>query len=244
MAFSGTIQFGNSAIFYCAIRRSRRQTFSVILDPEEGVIVLVPLDASDKEIGEIVRRKAVWILRHQSLLASLRRRYARRYISGESYLYLGRHYQLLARRLTAERDSPVRLNQGKFIVDVPRNIDAERKSMWISRALQDWYVAKSHNRFPEIVERWVPKVGAVPNQVFIRDQRKRWGSCDSQGNLRLNWRLVMAPVSLIEYVIVHELCHLHIRDHSEDFWSMLKALMPDYESRRDRLRLSGPMFTL
>jgi len=239
-----TLQYGGTQIPYHVVQRERRRTFSVILDPEKGVIVLRPGDATLEEVAAVVRKKAVWILRNESLLRAAEKVRRRRYVSGESFPYLGRYYQLEIRRASPDKERPVIMTRGRFVAVLPRDIGVAEKSIWIRGALQNWYLERARDRLVTIAEGWAEKIGVRPNRIYIRDQKKRWGSCDSRGNLRLNCRLVMAPISLIEYVVVHELCHLDVKDHSPAFWRRLASVMPDYESRRNRLISIGPVLMI
>ena len=85
---------------------------------------------------------------------------------------------------------------------------------------------------------------AGPGKLMIRQPQKRWASCDKDGNLRFNWRVIMAPMVLVDYIVAHELCHLRHLDHSPAYWRMLRSVMPDFERRRERLRVNGPRYDL
>ncbi len=240
-----SIRFGDSVITYRVIRRPRRKTCCITHGHAEGVFVLCPDDAGVGDIRALVKQKAMWILKQQHDSRILSAPTARKYVSGESFLYLGRYYQLLVNPSRPVPSGPrVRLTQGKFIVDTPRFAIQQKRESYIRDALQEWYESKSADWLTRTVSTWSSRLGMEPNGILIRDQRKRWGSCDRLGNIRLNWRLIMAPVSLIEYVVVHELCHLKYPDHSNRFWIMLRAAMPDYEIRRNRLMVCGPKFNI
>ena len=99
--------------------------------------------------------------------------------------------------------------------------------------------SRAAERLPERVEAWRAKAGVAPPRVVVADQRKRWGSCDHRGTIRLNWRIVQAPMRLVDYVVVHELAHLRHRGHGRDYWRAVGRVMPDYERRRDELRKCG-----
>ncbi len=103
----------------------------------------------------------------------------------------------------------------------------------------EWYRAHANRRLPERVAAWAPRLGVAPGAVVIRDQRKRWGSADPAANLRFNWRIIQAPLRLVDYVIAHELVHLRYPDHTRDFWAALGQVMGDYEERREALRVMG-----
>jgi predicted metal-dependent hydrolase len=110
----------------------------------------------------------------------------------------------------------------------------------VRAGLIGWYREHAEQRFPGRVAAWASRLGVAPAEVLVRGQDRRWGSCDAQGVLRLNWRVVQAPARLQDYVIVHELAHLGERDHSPVFWSLVGRALPDYEQRRAALKRLGP----
>jgi predicted metal-dependent hydrolase len=124
---------------------------------------------------------------------------------------------------------------------VPGSHEAE-KSRSVRAALIRWYRRHAEDRLPERVDVWARKLGIPAPTVLVRAQRRRWGSCNQAGEVRLNWRIVQAPVSMIDYVIAHELVHVvrHDAGHGPAFWALLGRVMPAYEARRDRLRDLGP----
>ena len=124
---------------------------------------------------------------------------------------------------------------GWLHVSAPRGQAAE-----VRTAVVAWLKAHAARRLPERVEVWHRKVGVPPPRIMVVEQQKRWGSCDRRGTLRLNWRIIQAPMTLVDYVVVHELVHLKHRGHGKDYWQALGRAMPDYERRRDDLRLLGP----
>ena len=106
-------------------------------------------------------------------------------------------------------------------------------------ALIAWFRRHAAERLPERVATWQPRAGVPLPRVVIADQQKRWGSCDRNGTIRLNWRIIQAPMRLVDYVVVHELVHLRHRGHGRDYWQALGRVMPDYERRREELRRRG-----
>jgi predicted metal-dependent hydrolase len=109
----------------------------------------------------------------------------------------------------------------------------------VRKAVVTWYRHHAAERLPERAAIWARKMGVTVPVVLIRDQRRRWGSCDPKGNLRFNWRIVQAPMRLVDYVVAHELVHLAHRNHTAAFWAALGRVMPDYEARREALRGMG-----
>jgi len=160
-------------------------------------------------------------------------------VSGESFLYLGRHYRLRVVRGSAEDDT-VRLNGGWLWVPVGAAPHGEEGRHQVRARLVRWFRAHAILRLAERFAVWTKKLGFREPPVLIRDQRRRWASCDPQGVIRLNWRVVQAPLRLVDYVVAHELLHLTHRNHTRAFWEALGRVMHDYDTRRAALRALGP----
>jgi len=185
----------------------------------------------------LVHKKAAWIVERQRRVADVPPRPTpREFVSGETFLYLGRQHRLHV-RVGAEHG--VKLAAGYLEVTVPRATPAAARPALLRTLLIDWYGVHATERLPERVADWAPKLGAHPNTVLIREPQRRWGSCDATGNIRLNWRIIQAPRKLVDYVVVHELAHLVHSDHGRAFWALLGRVMPDYEERREALRRGG-----
>jgi predicted metal-dependent hydrolase len=231
------VQWGHTSIPYAVRRSGRRGTVSIAIDPREGVLLTAPSATSLDRLDRVVRTKAAWIvqrLRRQSDLPPPPA--PREFVSGETFLYLGRQYRL---RLGPGRDS-VAMRQGRLDVGVyGRTGDADRAER-LRRALVGWYRQRAAERLPEIVTKWARRLKASVTDVSVSDQRSRWGSCDAKGVLRINWRIIQAPRMCIEYVVAHETTHVEYANHSPAFWAALGRAMPDYEQRRARLRELGP----
>ena len=139
----------------------------------------------------------------------------------------------------------VRFDHWRLRITVPRDLSGESRPERIRKAIVAWYRRRAEARLATIVERWWPRFGGrEPYRLLIRDQRQRWGSCAPDGTLRFNWRLAMLRPDLAEYVVVHELAHLRVRNHSTEFWNLLSRAMPDAQERRRRLREVGKSLPL
>lgn len=114
----------------------------------------------------------------------------------------------------------------------------------IKDVLIKWYFSKSARIVKQRVNRYSELLAVIPREIKIKDQKKRWGSCSSNGILRFNWRIAMAPISIIDYIVVHELCHLKVKNHSSDFWRLVSLALPDYQRRRDWLKNNTAAFRL
>jgi predicted metal-dependent hydrolase len=242
MTERGQVPFGATLIDYTVQRsRRRRKTVEITLDPAYGVVVAAPLETDPDRLRGIVLKRAGWIVRQG--LADLPRLPTRMYVSGESLPYLGRQVRLFVQHAEVKRPT-VTFAHWSFRLIAPSGLDGEARRLSLGRVVRRWYERRAAIRLPERVERWATVAGCRPSSVLVRDQRQRWASCSPTGELRFNWRLIMAPPALIDYVLLHELVHLRIRKHSQEFWTELGRLMPDFQVRRARLRELGPYLTL
>lgn len=155
----------------------------------------------------------------------------RRYISGETHLYLGRQYRL---KIVAADEPRVRLMRGRLLIETPQPSDTERNAELLRR----WYLLRAHIKCREQLESLFPtfrRLGFEAPDLSVRTMRRRWGSLSREGRLTLNSDLIKAPRPCIDYVIIHELCHLVHDDHSTAFYQLLERVMPDWQKRKDRL---------
>lgn len=232
------VQWGTTRIPYEIRRSSRRATVSLTIDPKAGLLVTAPGTTSVPRLDAVVRTKAKWIVerlrRSSDIPPALP---GREFISGETFIYLGRQVRL--RVVQDAAPAPIRLHGGWLELPVPRGVDVLHRAPYARAALVDWYRRLATIRLPRVVEAWAAKVDLAFKRVVVTEQSKRWGSC-SDGTLRLNWRVIQAPKSLVDYVVAHEVVHLAHAHHGTAFWGTLGRLMPDYEARKARLKALGP----
>ena len=232
-----SVRFGNTTIEY-DLRRSqrRKKTVQIIVDGG-GVQVAAPSETPDSELKAIVRKRAPWILSHAS--GEMLEAAPKRFVSGETLPYLGRNVRMIFEPADV-RSPKVRFNHWRFLVSLPRGLDEGERYERVRRAIVNWYKARAVVRLDSSVHRWWPQLGRGEQpRILIRDQKQRWGSCASDGTLRFNWRAMMLKPALIEYVVVHELAHLTVKNHSADFWGLVSKAMPDAQQRRRSLREAG-----
>lgn len=242
MIEEGTVAFGDAQILYSVVRSARRhKTVEITVKRPGEVVVAAPTRSSRADLEAIVRRRAGWILRHDG--AGDRRPWDRRYANGGSVPYLGREVRMFLRRSVTDRVE-VHFGHWQFDVQVPRDTADVDEHAVIASAFRAWYRARAARAVGLRVARFAPKLDVEPAAVLVRDQHRRWGSCAPNGTLRFNWRIVMAPPALIDYVVVHELAHLRTRSHGARYWALVAQLVPDHRLRRERLRLLGPSLDL
>lgn len=232
-----------TTILTAQLRRSpRRKTVALTIDPELGLIVTAPTSAPRERLEAMIRQKAKWIVGHLEALEELEAPMPpRQGLNGESLLYLGRHYRVFAQPAeggTGSSAGAARLRGGRLVV--PLGVGEGDPSASLREAVRVWLKTHAERRLPERVALWSRRLGVHPQAVLIREPARRWGSCNERGEVRLNWRIIQAPMALVDYVVAHELVHLVHKDHSAAFWGQLGAAMPDYEERREALRRLGP----
>jgi len=237
------INFGTKRIDYTVKRGNRKKTLAINVTLASQVIVLAPNNFSREKIKTIVKKKALWILEKQEHFKRLAMLFPEKeLVSGEQILLLGRKYRL---KIKEENYLSIpKLSGRRLFIYVHSNLAPEDRKEIIKDTLIKWYFEKSSKIIKQRVNRYSKLLNMFPKKVIIKDQKKRWASCSKDGTLRFNWRISMAPVSIIDYIVVHELCHLKIKNHSSDFWKLLSIAMPDYQNRRNWLKNNTTIFRL
>ena len=251
----GVIYYGQDKIYYEVVRKNavckagsksmgavKSQTRKVMIKvhPDQRVVAIAPIDASDEMIHDAMVKRARWIW--QSLQDFAKQKdhvLTKRYISGETQFYLGRRYVLKALTDT-ESTSSVKLSRGKLNVILAQSdakLESDIRATLVKSLMDKWYQDKAKIIFAERLEAVLPKAAWVTDTPDFRllAMKKQWGSCSTKGNLILNPHLVKAPKECIDYVILHELCHIAEHNHSEHFWRLLTQVMPNWKGVKAKL---------
>ncbi|MBE6083002.1 MAG: M48 family metallopeptidase [Tissierellaceae bacterium] len=230
-------------IFYRLIK-TKRKTVGITIDEKGEVKVSVPLYIDEEKIREIVQQKAPWIEKKINEIQSMNLNTVHReFTDGESLFYLGKEY--VFKIIKEDLNVPKVIINGNIIeMYISENLLKENSKQVIKEILIKWY----RQNFAEIVKDRIEKYSLLLKvkykKIKIKDQKTLWGSCSTKENINLNWRLIMAPFPIIDYVVVHELCHLRFMNHSKDFWALVESVMPDYPERREWLKVNGYKLTL
>jgi predicted metal-dependent hydrolase len=218
--------------------RSRRATADIVVERDGRIIVRAPKHVPDERVEDIVEAKRYWIYKTLAEWRDLNAtRVLREYRNGEGFLYLGRSHRLL---LVAHQEEPLLLKDGRFCL---RRDIVDRGDIGAAQAaFRDYYIVRGIERIAGRVTYYAPKVGVKPVQVDVRELGNRWASCSPRGRLAFHWKCMMAPQTVIDYIVVHELCHFHHRDHTEAFWNEVDKVMPAYRERKEWLRVHGAGF--
>ncbi|MGI6452102.1 MAG: M48 family metallopeptidase [Syntrophomonadaceae bacterium] len=229
-----SFQYGDTAINF-EVSYSRRKTITISVETPGLVSVKAPVGLSDDEIIRRVQSKARWIVEKLYEVKNIKTIPVKKeYVNGESFMYLGRDYPLQI-SIDKELKQPiVTLLQGEFTV-----FTASRNEEPVKKAMESWYRSKATEQINERIKYYEPRVGVKPTRITVKEQKKRWGSCSSKGNLNFNWKAIMAPPSVLDYIIVHELCHLIHYNHSREFWNLVGSILPNYKTQQAWLKENG-----
>lgn len=215
----------------------RRRSIGITVHPDGRVIVAAPPRAPEAAIRRFVEEKRDWIERTKRRLAEHHAAHPPfAYEDGAALELLGRPVTLRVRRDPAAKRVSVTLAGDELRVRAGERDGRDR----IRRAVRFYCRGRLLALVPGMMVRWAKVVGAAPRILRVGDQRTEWGACSSAGRISLNWRLALAPPDLLEYVLVHELCHLKHHDHSARFWALVDRVLPDAQARRAAVRRSSP----
>lgn len=227
------------------VRRRRRRTVGITVRPDGGVEIHAPLRASQRQIEEVVEKHREWIQRkRRENRERWRKIRARRFDDGDEIPYLGGPLLLRVEEAGASGlVAPVR-DGDELIVSVPDALATAPRRAVTRYAVGRWLLDEARTVFHKRHVKASRLVGDAADTVVIKDMRSRWGSCGPSRRMSLNWRLILAPVDVIDYVICHELVHIRVPDHSARFWRRVEKALPDYRECRDWLRDHGAALEL
>lgn len=225
------VKFGRRVIDY-ELGYSGRNTLAIHVLPDQSVSVVAPHDTPFEDIHSRVQKRAPWIAKQQDHFEKfLPLPMPSSFVSGETHLYLGRQYRLKIRK---SHDTFIKLKSGFIHIETPDKSDRDT----VEAVLMNWYRERAQDHFARRLDNCLGGARSlnIDNPGFsIRKMTRRWGSCTKSGRILLNLQLVKTPGYCIEYVIMHELCHLRIHNHGPEFYRLLSRCMPDWERRKEKL---------
>jgi predicted metal-dependent hydrolase len=215
--------------------RSERKTADIVIERSGDVIVRAPAEIDEDRIRELVADRELWVHRSLAEWTELNAsRMHRPLAQGQGFAYLGRSYRL---RFVGSSDVALRLKDGRWELSEPflkKHGEAAAR-----KAFRDFYIDRGKQIFAERVARFAPMVGVAPSSINVKELGYYWASCGTTGALNFNWKTVMAPQTVIDYITVHELCHLRHRDHTDAFWNEVDKVLPSFRERKEWLRKNG-----
>jgi len=226
-------EFIEGQSYLVEVKRTNRAKTASLKVQEGAVIVVVPKELPLEQIKKIVNDKHDWIIDKIALHSAASPASRNHYVSGEAFPYLGRNYRLKV--LNGDYQA-LKLVNGRLQL----TLRASAIQDYFTRgALIRWYKRNAERKFNEKAKRYAKIVGAQPRSTRIKSFKSRWGSCSAEGDIDFNWVVVMAPNRIVDYIVVHELCHLIHYDHSPKFWKEVERVMPDYKESKAWLKVNG-----
>lgn len=234
---------GGLTIPYDITFSSRRKTISIIVHRTKRVEIKAPSGTPVPYIHDLAKSKLAWIVKRLGMIDSMPdHAVERKYCEQEIFYFLGTPLSLVFERVTG---SGTARKQGEsLIVGIPGSVPVPDHSRYARKLVQEWYRGQGSRIIAGIIREYADLLGLDTPSFRIRNVRRRWGSCNHRNNLNFNSRLIMAPVAQVEYVVMHELCHVRHKNHSGTFWKALQDVMPDYRERREQLRREGYRYIL
>ena len=230
-SIEAVVSIGKRNIPYKVVtsKRARRLRLTV---SAAGVSVTLPYGIQQAEAEKFIRQNEVWILSQLERVERDKGRKNQHRLPEDVILFHGEPHQIQVIR-EADRKSRLRIEEskGRLRVYAPAEIDTLPRIM-----VEPWLKSQARDEIEMMVKQQALRMKASPKKVTIRDQRTRWGSCSGRGTLSFNWRLIMAPPSVMEYVVIHEIAHLFEPNHSRAFWSVVATYAPSYKPLRTWLR--------
>lgn len=218
-------------IDYIIVRSPRRKKLTITVERDRSVVVHAPESTPEEKIHQVVKAKRQWIfekIHHPQKYRDLPHPPGKELVNGESALYLGRHYRI---EVVKAGLSEIQFSQ-RFLIPA---IKAEKRR----EVLREWYIQRAKAKIIPRVKHHARELGVIYTKVKIVDNLYRWGSCTVNNNVNFNWRLIKAPMFVIDYTIVHELAHLIEANHTPRFWNIIRAQAPTMEKAKTWLKENG-----
>ena len=214
--------------------RSNRKTLGLTIERDGTIVVRAPNSCPKEVIEEFVRSRKDWIMEKLDARREMLTKIPHKeFVDGEGFLYLGKSYRLKI----VETGPPLRLYNGYF--ELNQELVSKGRDVFI-----DWYRSHALIEFKRRVEKYKRLLGVDPEGIRVLDLKYRWGSCSKGGTLNFHWKSVLAPLSMLDYIVVHELVHLKEKNHTPEFWKLVGMVLPDYERRKNWLEQNGPILDI
>jgi len=229
----------NNEIIEYTIEYKKRKSVELLIDPTGVVRIKAPKGTEEERIEKFVKSKGDWILKKtKEMFEPVKKITARTYEEGSKFLYLGKEYPIAIQIDTSIKKAEASFQNETFTIVGKTGEEDEVKT-----ALEKFYRKKCRQKIKKRADYYqknCQKLFKVKyKEIAIKEEKGRWASCSSERNMNFNWRLIMAPDHVIDYIVVHEMCHLAHMNHSKSFWTLVGKIMPDHEKRSDWLKYHG-----
>jgi len=233
-----TIVLEGYQLTYHVINQKNRKSVQLKIRTSTHLEITAPNNFPSASIKKILHDKSTWIVKKIIHLSSAMENPINKSIThGATILYFGTPHTLV---FTNNQNSQptISLKDNQITIDIPL-LNAVQTTSLVESVLKQWYLERARSILSTKTSLWSGKIDVQPKRITIKDQKTRWGSCSSKSNINYNWRIVMAPIEVIDYLVIHELCHLRIPNHSALFWQEVGKFSPNFKSHRTWLQTNG-----
>ena len=213
-------------------RTNRKKTASIKVN-EGKVQIIVPMELTQDEIEETLYNKRQWIREKIRLHQDSMPAKPKEYVNGECFTYLGKNYKL---KIIPDGLGEVKLRAGYLELHMVEGLPLKKRNAFMQNQIATWYKRNAQKRLKDKASRLASIHGLNPKSFSVKDFKSRWGSCSKDGDITLNWRIIMAPHHIVDYVVAHEICHLTEYNHSPVFWKQVERMIPDYKNCKEWLK--------
>ena len=217
------------------VRTNRKKTASIEIC-NNTIKITVPNKLTDKHINELIQKRANWITKKLATRTQQTPHKPKEWVNGETFTYLGRNYRL---KLINTHSTETKLRNGYLEVPNQTDLTTTKQVAALKTSVTDWYAKQARNKLQQKTDRYAAIMNVTPNRIKIRDYKARWGSCSAKGDIAYNWRILIAPNGIVDYVVVHELAHLLEHNHSPQYWKNVGHILPDYQDSKEWLKLNA-----
>jgi predicted metal-dependent hydrolase len=216
--------------------KKRRKTISLHIKEDGKIVIYTPYHTPKWEIEKFIREKRLWIVEKISEKEKRIKEVEKTFLPGEKFLYLGEWYPLEMQEF-GSKEPPLKLSFGEFIIDKGHIYEA--RDLFIH-----WYKREAKEKIFGRINYYSHRLHLFPRGIRITNAKSRWGSCSRDNRLSFSWRIIMASLTIIDYILIHELAHIREKNHSKRFWTYLGSILPDYKKNRLWLKENGHLLQL
>jgi len=239
------LQIGNAIVEYNLKYTNRKKTIGLQLDLDNGLLVSAPKHMNEEDIETILYRKSKWIIDKLDRMTEIAKYNSQKeFLSGEKFLLRGKKYRLTVKRIDKETLPSLSFEKSKFHIELPEEISESDYCMIIKPLFIEFYKQKAEKTINKRVKKYIKYFKEKPKNVKIKELKNKWGSCSAKNRISYNWRIIMAKTSIVDYIVVHELCHMTHKNHSRKFWKDVEKILPTYKESKEWLRINGDILNI
>lgn len=231
------INIENTIINYSINKKSNVKNITIKVKHPDTVTIVSPKSVTNEFLHDLVVSKSKWIL---NKLNEFKNKESENppilLVDGDKIPYLGNYYTLSVYKEKSIIKCSLLFKEDKFIAKVPYNMSSNDHYIKLRELLVNWYLTEGGKLIKERISIYSKKLNLYPESITLKEQKTSWGTCSSKGNIYINWKIILAPLDIIDYVLVHELCHLKHMNHSKEYWSLVSTIFPNYKDKRNYLK--------